>query len=104
GRTELAEAIFGLRRVDTGRILVDGKPSRIESPEDAIRIGLAYVPEDRARHGVIGPLPVSENTSLATLSLVSRHGLVRRSLEQRTAEGHVKRLGIKTPSVQSLVS
>jgi rhamnose transport system ATP-binding protein len=104
GRTELAEALFGLRRIDSGRVLVDGTPSRIESPEDAIRLGITYVPEDRARHGVIGALSVSQNTSLATLPLVSRRGLVQESLEQRSAEMYVKQLGIRTPSVLALVS
>jgi ABC-type sugar transport system ATPase subunit len=103
-RTELAESLFGLRPIDTGRVLVNGAPSRIESPQDAIRLGITYVPEDRARHGVIGALPVSENTSLATLPLVSRHGLVQRPIEQRSAEMYVKQLGIRTPSVLALVS
>ena len=62
------------------------------------------MPEDRTKHGVIGALSVSENASLATLPLVSRHGLVRRAIEARSAEAHVRRLGIKTPSVETLVS
>jgi len=67
GRSELARTIFGLTPADGGTISIRGKQVRIASPSDAIRNGIAYVPEDRCRHGVVLEMPVSENITLAAL-------------------------------------
>ena len=99
GRTELAETLFGLEPADGGEILLHGKPVRIESPSQAIRLGIGYVPEDRRQHGVVMEMPVAANATLASLGAVSSHGLIDRGAERRAAEAHVTRLGIKTPSV-----
>jgi rhamnose transport system ATP-binding protein len=100
GRTELAEIVFGLRPADAGRILVRGARARIESPSDAIRLGIGYVPEDRRRHGLVLEMPVAANASLASLRAVTRHGLIDRAAETAAAASFVDRLGIKTPSVR----
>jgi len=76
---------------------------RIDAPSDAIRLGIGYVPEDRRRHGVVLEMPVSANTSLASLSSVARHGLINRAAEAAAAASFVDRLGIKTPSVRAEV-
>ncbi|HEX5000734.1 MAG TPA: sugar ABC transporter ATP-binding protein [Terriglobia bacterium] len=99
GRTRLAEALFGLTPADSGEILLRGRSVRIGSPENAIRLGIGYVPEDRRRHGVILDMPVSANVSLANLKSVSHSGLLRSTEERRLAEGYVARLRIKAPSV-----
>jgi rhamnose transport system ATP-binding protein len=101
GRTELAETIFGLRPADAGEILVDGRPVRIASPADAIRAGLAYVPEDRRQHGVVLEMSIAANASLASLDAVSTRGLIDRAVERARAEAHVTELRIRTPSVLS---
>jgi rhamnose transport system ATP-binding protein len=67
GRTELARTIFGLTPPDQGQILIAGQSVSVTSPEVAIRHGIAYLPEDRRRHGVIGELSVSANITLASL-------------------------------------
>ena len=67
GRTELARCVFGLTPADSGTILVGGAPVAIRSPEDARRHGIAYVPEDRRRFGVIGEMSVAANASLGVL-------------------------------------
>src|SRR5262249_12361891 len=67
GRTQLAETLFGLTPADAGEIRLRGKPVRIESPSDAIRVGIGYVPEDRRRHGVVLDMPIADNISLANL-------------------------------------
>jgi rhamnose transport system ATP-binding protein len=103
GRTELAETLFGLTPADGGEILVNGSPVRIQSASDAIRAGLAYVPEDRQRHGVIPPMSVAANVTLADLSAVSRNGLLDRAGERRVATSFVERLRIKTTSVDARV-
>ena len=98
GRTELAEVLFGLRFADAGEIRLNGQRVHIHSPTDAIRRGLAYVPEDRARHGVVADMSIAANASLASLGAVSRYGVVNRATERRTAERHITRLGIKASS------
>jgi rhamnose transport system ATP-binding protein len=99
GRTELAETVFGLMPMDRGDVLLRGDRVRISSPSDAIRSGIAYLPEDRRQHGVILDMPISANTSLAKLKEVSRRGLIDAAREKQLAESYVERLSIKTPSV-----
>ena len=100
GRTQLAETIFGLTPNDSGEILLRGETVTIRSPADAIARGIGYVPEDRPRHGVILEMSIAANTSLASLRQVAPHGLIDRAEERELAEGFVKQLRIKTPSVE----
>jgi rhamnose transport system ATP-binding protein len=104
GRSELARTIFGLTPCDKGEILVRGQTVRIDSPADAIRNGIAYVPEDRRRHGVVLEMPVSENVTLAALDNLSRFGALDFRRERELAADYTKRLGVKTASIRSLVS
>ncbi len=67
GRTQFAEALFGLAPLDGGEVYVEGNRVRINSPADAVRFGFAYVPEDRRRHGVILDMSVATNATLASL-------------------------------------
>jgi rhamnose transport system ATP-binding protein len=103
GRTELARVIFGLASASGGEMRLNGEPVRLSSPEQAIARGIAYLPEDRRRHGVILDLPVDENLTLAALSAVSRYGLLDRAKEDDVAGGLVKALGVKTTSLATLV-
>jgi rhamnose transport system ATP-binding protein len=103
GRTELAETIFGLTPPDAGQIFVNGAAVRIAAPADAIRLGIAYLPEDRQRHGVIGDMSVAANTTLNHLASVSTRGLIDAGAERRAAEACVEQLRIKTPSVDAAV-
>jgi rhamnose transport system ATP-binding protein len=104
GRTELAELIFGLRLADRGTILVDGHPVAISGPDDAMASGLAYVPEDRRRHGVVLDMSVAANTSMTDLAAVSRFGLVRPGAERALARRFVADLQIKTPGIDAAVN
>jgi rhamnose transport system ATP-binding protein len=99
GRTELAETLFGLSPATAGEIRLRGTPARIASPQDAMRLGLAYLPEDRLRHGIVAPMTVAANVSLASLGAVSRRGLIDGAAERAAAERYVDRFGIKTPTV-----
>ena len=101
GRTEVAQLLFGLVRPDSGEILLGGKPVRMDSPADAIRYGVAYVPEDRRQHGVILSLPLTANTTLATLGAVSRRGLIDDREEHTITRSYVDRLQVKTPSIHT---
>jgi rhamnose transport system ATP-binding protein len=100
GRTQLAETIFGLTPAYSGEIILRGENVKIGSPADAIRLGIGYVPEDRPRHGAILEMSIAANTTLANLKRVSRGGLIDSSEEREVAEGFVRQLRIKTPSVE----
>lgn len=86
GRTEVAEAIFGVREHDRGTIEVDSKPVSIRSASDAMSLGIAYVPEDRARNGLLLPMSISCNTTLASLRAVSAFGFISDRRENEMAE------------------
>ena len=104
GRSELARTIFGLTPADEGEVLVRGLPVRITSPAEAIALGIAYVPEDRRRHGVVLEMPVCENVTLASLHSLSRFGAFDFRRERQLAAEYSRRLGVKTASIRSLVS
>jgi rhamnose transport system ATP-binding protein len=101
GRTELVETVFGLHPVDHGEVRVDGRPAAIASPADAIRYGLAYVPEDRRRHGVVLDMSIAANMSLASLAAVSRRGFVRVDEERAMAARFVADLQVKASGVDA---
>ena len=101
GRTQLAETLFGLTPADQGAIQLHDDVRRIQSPAEAIRMKMAYLPEDRRQHGVVMEMPVAANISLANLDAVSRHGLIDNRAERDLARGYVERLRIKTPSIYS---
>jgi rhamnose transport system ATP-binding protein len=98
GRTELAETIFGLRSADSGEILAGGEPVRIGSPADAIRHGIAYVPEDRRQHGIVMEMPIAANVSLASLRSVAPRGLVDAGAERDLAARYIGLLRIRAAS------
>lgn len=98
GRTTLARTLFGLSP-SSSDILLSGNPHRIDSPTDAIRLGIGYLPEDRRQHGVILEMQVAMNVSLAALGSVSRWGLVNHRKEGTLARKYVDLLRIKTSSV-----
>ncbi len=99
GRTEVARLLFGLDVADEGVISIGGQRARISSPVDAIRSGIAYVPEDRKRFGVIQELSVAANAGLAIL----RGWRLDATAEDAAAAAMVARLGVKTPSVHTPV-
>lgn len=103
GRTELARVLFGLTPADSGTILLNGEAVTIDSPRRAVALGIAYVPEDRRRHGVVLEMSVAANTTLATLRDVSRFGLIDFQREARVAADYVARLGVKTSSLDAPV-
>ncbi len=104
GRTELARTLFGLTPADTGEILLRNQPVKIKNPARAAALGIAYVPEDRRRHGVILDMPVSANITLTILRQIASGGWIRFGRERSTAASFVERLSIKTASLASPVA
>ena len=99
GRTELAGTIFGLTPADEGEILLRGRAVLINSPAQAIASGIAYVPEDRRKHGVILAMAVGPNITLAALDRLSPYGSLDFRREKEIAVDYTRRFGIKTPSI-----
>ncbi|MGC4053502.1 MAG: sugar ABC transporter ATP-binding protein [Paludibaculum sp.] len=98
GRTELCRAIFGVDPIDAGAITVRGERVRIRSPRDAVRAGMALIPEDRQRSGLAVGLPVAQNLLMASLEQVSSFGFLQPVRAQAVVAGHSARLNLKSAS------
>ncbi len=103
GRTEIARAIFGADKFDSGKIFVNGKQVYIKSPVDAIKNGIGYLSEDRKRYGLALGLSVSENMMMGNYNKFSHFLMVQKKDINKTAKEEVKSLNIKTPSINQLV-
>lgn len=98
GRSELVRSIYGADKAIHGRLLINGKPVRIRKPLDAMKRGMAYLPEDRKADGIIADLSVRENIIIA---LQTKYGLFRkmkRKETERFADEYINLLSIKTAS------
>lgn len=96
GRTELARVVFGITPADVGEVFLNGKKVVIRSPREAIAHGIAYVPEDRRRHGVVLEMPVSENITMASHEKLFPGGVLTFAVETEVAKNFIRDLGIKT--------
>ena len=103
GRTELFETLFGLFPHDTtGEVWMCGSKVTIRHPEDAVRCGMALIPEDRKIAGLVLGMNVGQNTTLASLAECLTIGLLDKRKEDKVAENFRKRLGIKSYSLEQL--
>lgn len=102
GRTELCRALFGIDPFDEGRILIDGRPVEIRSPREAVRAGVALIPEDRQRSGLATALPIAFNTTMASLERVSRGGVLQLAAERRVTSEYAQKLRIRMDSPKQL--
>jgi len=104
GRTELALALFGVNIPDSGEIFFEGVPTKIDSIQKAVELGIAFVPEDRLVQGLIMNQSVSKNLTVTTLDdLVNRFKLLDRKMVKGRIDKSVKDLSIKIPSLDSPV-
>ncbi len=103
GRTETARAVFGADKIQSGIIKVGGKPVTINSPVDAVAQGIGYLSEDRKRYGVALDLTVKDNLILATCENYLRGVFLDSGKIKREAHEYIKRLSIKTPSIEQIV-
>ena len=101
GRSELAQAIFGLDPLSTGAIYVRGRRVSIRNPRDAMALGLGFVPEDRKRQGLVLPMRARENTTLPTLESLARLGWIHRAAEREVAQTYIDRLRVRTHSMDA---
>jgi ABC-type sugar transport system ATPase subunit len=103
GRSELAQAIFGISPPERGQILLDGRPVHVRDPRDAIRQGIAYVPEDRGTQGLVRPMRLRENVSLAVLRRLARGGFVDRAAEAELGRASIKSFAIRASGIDQVV-
>ena len=104
GRTEVAETIFGIRRTDAGSVRLVGEDVTGLPPHAIIRKGLAYVPEDRAKHGAVLPMTIAENLSAARLDRVRRRfGLIDKTDEARRGTETIERFRVRCAGVVQTV-
>ena len=103
GRTELVRAVLGIDKHDSGEVLLDGKPVRIQSFRQAIKKGLGLVPEDRKKQGLVQLATVCNNICMVNMNIVSRKGVMDRKLERKYSHEYVSKLKISTPSVDTEV-
>lgn len=104
GRSEIAQAIFGLDPAATGSVLIRGRVERIGKPEEALRLGLGFLPEDRKRQGLVLTMNCRENSSLAALPLLARAGFIRLGAERSLAARFSEQLRVKTPGLDAPIS
>ena len=104
GRTEVAQAIFGVDARATGNVFVRGKPLALGNVNTALAAGIGLLPEDRKRLGLVLSMNCRENGSLASLSRLTRLGFVRRREEQALVRRYADRLRVRTPSLENLIA
>jgi ABC-type sugar transport system ATPase subunit len=104
GRSEMVKALFGLESADAGTLVMEGQAIRINTPRDAIKHGMAFVPEDRKTLGLFPNMDVKENLSISALGRLSGHGFVKRGKELETAADYIERLNIQTTGPEQMIS
>lgn len=103
GRSELARAIYGADKAQTGTLKVDGKEAKINAPIDAMNLGMGLLPDDRKAEGIIGDLSVRENIILAMQAKRGMFKLLPMSKQIEIADEYIKVLQIKTASRETLI-
>lgn len=103
GRTELARALAGVDKVTAGQLQLEGKVQRFRNPRDAIRVGIAFVTEDRKEQGLVLPFSIRENIALPTLHRRAIGGVIQQKNEQKYTQNLVEQLRVKMNSVEDTV-
>lgn len=104
GRTEVARAIFGLDRYDSGEIYLNGRAVHIHSPAEAIELGIGYVSEDRKGLGFIPAMTIQDNITLSSLPQHAKAGWVMTDSEETVAARMMQNLRIKATGAAQKVS
>ena len=103
GRTETARALFGADPKTSGDIYINGQKVTINSPKDAVNLGIGYLSEDRKRYGIILGKSVSDNSTMANLKNFVKGLFIDKKAEVDVTKDYIKRLNTKTPSTDQLV-
>ncbi len=104
GRSETAQVIFGIMTPQSGDVLIDGKKVSIDHPGQAIKKGIAYVPEDRGSQGLVREMNIRENISMAILDQVSNKTFIDYSAERKIAQRAIEQFGIRAYSTEQMTN
>jgi ribose transport system ATP-binding protein len=103
GRTETARALFGADKIESGDIYVNGKKVTINSPQDAVNVGIGYLSEDRKRYGIVLSETVAQNSTMSSLERFMKGFFIDKNKERDVAQDYVTKLKTKTPNVDTAV-
>lgn len=98
GRTEIAETLFGLRKPSSGKIVLEGIEVVVRSPVDAIKFGIALVPENRKEQGLVLGMSCNDNITLSIIDRLSTFGVLGKTKEKEVYDKYADELAIKSPS------
>jgi len=104
GRTELARMLFALDRADSGEVRVEGRAVRLTHPAQAVRMGLAFCPEERKSDGIVAELSVRENIVLALQARTGLWPCIGVARQREIAQEYIERLGIRTPDADAPIA
>jgi rhamnose transport system ATP-binding protein len=104
GRSEIAQAVFGIEPADSGTVRVDGEAVQVRDPMQMVSLGVAYVPEDRDLQGLVTSFSITDNIALPLLRRLSHLGLRSRGRERTISSTYADELAIKAPSVDTPTS
>ncbi len=103
GRTELAHAICGFTKMDSGKLLLEGKPVHIHDYKAAMETGIVYVSEDRGKYGLVLKMDIKQNVSLPQIVKLKKHGVIDRKHEQEMGDKAIRTYEIKAPGADFIV-
>jgi len=99
GRTEVVQTIFGVERYESGRVFVEGQDVQIKSPQDAMKLGIGLLPEDRQHQGLILDWGIGRNITLAELAKYSDRGIINEKKEREAAKELAERVDTKAVTI-----
>lgn len=99
GRTETAEAIFGITKLDEGKIFLNGKEVQVKNPKDAMELGIGLLPEDRQKQGLILDWGIGRNITLPEIGRIGKHGITNDAKERAVAKELAERVDTKAVTI-----
>lgn len=103
GRTELAEAIFGIDKLNSGEIFINGKLKEIHSPKDAVEENIAFITEDRKSLGLMLHLSLLENVTYVSLDKITKNGVINKKEEKQIVADILEKLNVKYASLNEKI-
>lgn len=102
GRSETMQLLFGANKIESGKILIEGKERKIRTPKDAIRAGIGLCPEDRKEQGLVLGRSIRENLTVPILDIISHKGVIDKNHERSMSKEAIDKYRIKTHSMEKI--
>lgn len=104
GRTEVCQSLFSIEKYDKGKVVLKGREVQMNSPLDAMRLGIGYLPEDRQKQGLVLDWEIGRNITLSALEKISKRGVLNRAEEAEIAKRLSEKVRVKAKSIFDLAS